>query len=401
MMKKRFRKSKLRHVALLYPVAVPWMAQFTRGVADYAERHGGWTLLTSPPTLSGADELALNVFSLRDWQGDGAIAALGSRAEARAAAELAIPVVNFGGALPSSTVPRVMSDHYAVGRLAAEHLLERGFPRLAYYGIQGVAYSALRANGFQYVADKAGVPCDVLQAARVRNPRASWRQRVQPLELWLRRLKPPVGLMAVHDYRARVVIDECRLLGLRVPEDVAVVGVDNDPSVCDFAQPTLTSIARHAWRNGYEAAAMLDTLMAGGTPVRDEVLIVPEGVVRRQSTDTIVIEQPDVAAAVHYMRDHLDEPLGIAQVVAQLAISRRRLEQRFRRTLHCTPHEYLCRLRIERAKEWLSRPERVKLHHVASECGFASAARLRLVFQRFTGQTPMAFRRAHRRSAPK
>ncbi len=401
MKRKRSPPSKTRHVALLYPVAVPWMAQFTRGVTDYAERHGRWTLLTSPPTLSGADELALNVYSLRDWQGDGAIAALGSRAEARAAAALPIPVVNFGGALPKSTVPRAMTDHYAVGRLAAEHFLERGFPRLAYYGIQGVAYSALRAQGFRHAAEKAGVACDVLQAARVRHPRASWRERVHPLEQWLRRLVPPVGLMAVHDYRARVVIDECRLLGLRVPDDVAVLGVDNDPGVCEFAQPTLTSIARHAWRNGYEAAAVLDALMAGRAPPHAEVLIAPEGVVRRQSTDTVVIEQPDVAAAVRYMREHLHEPLGITQVVEQLAISRRRLEQRFRRTLRCTPHDYLCRLRVERAKELLSRPERIKLHHVASECGLAGAARLRMVFQRFTGQTPMAFRREKRRDVPR
>ena len=399
MKKKRSRQSKKRQVALLYPVAVPWMAQFTSGVAEYAEQHGGWAILTSPPTLSGAGELALNLYSLADWQGDGAIAALSRPAEARLAAALPIPVVNFGGALRKSAVPRVMTDHRAVGRLAAEHLLERGFRRLAYYGTAGVSYSVRRAEGFQQVARKAGVPCDVLQAPRVRNPRATWRQRVGPLEQWLRRLQPPVGLMAVHDYRARVVIDECRLLGLDVPKDVAVIGVDNDPSICEFSHPTLSSIARNARRNGYEAAAMLDALMCGRTPEAAEVLIEPEGVVARQSTDWILIEQPHVAAAIHYMREHLDEPIGIEQVAEHADVSRRRLEQRFRRTLGCSPHDYLCRLRIERAKELLRRPQAVKLQQVANACGFANVARLCVVFRRSTGQSPMTFRRTARQNS--
>lgn len=398
-MKKGFRQSNKRQVALLYPAAVPWMAQFTAGVTDYATRHGGWALFTSPPTLSGADELALNVYTLSDWHGHGAITALSRPAEARAAAALPIPVVNFGGALRRSSVPRVMTDHRAVGRLAAEHLLERGFRRLAYYGTRGVGYSALRAEGFQRIARKAGVPCAVLQAPPVRDPRATWRQRVGPLEQWLRGLEFPVGLMAMHDYRARVVMDECRLLGLDVPKEVAVIGVDNDPSICEFSQPTLTSIARNARRNGYEAAALLDALMCGRAPEAAEVLIAPEGVVARQSTDWILIDQPHVAAAVHYMREHLDEPFGIERVAEHVAVSRRRLEQRFRRTLGCSPHAYLCRLRVERAKELLRRPQAVKLQQVANASGFSSVARLCVVFGRLTGQTPMAFRRTARQNA--
>ncbi len=382
-----------RRVALAYPVAVPWMALFMRGVADYADRHGGWTILTSPPTLAGAEEFAMSIRTLRGWQGDGVIAALSTAEEARAARRLGIPVVNLSGALEKPGLPRVMIDHYTIGRLAAEHLLQRGFRRLAYCGTEGLAYSRLRAEGFAHVAREAGASCSVLQTPGRLQPGATWQKHTAPLERWLRRLKPPVGVLAIHDYRARVLVELCHALGLHVSRDVAVVGVDNDPTVCEFCRPTLSSVSRNAWRNGYEAAAMLDVLMAGRTPPRTEVLIPPDGVVARQSTATIAVDDPHVAAAVQFMCDHLTEPLGIGQVAGHATISRRQLELRFHRQLGCTPLEYLWRLRVDRAKDLLTRPDPMKLDQVARACGFTSSERLRLVFQRVAGQTPLEYRR--------
>jgi len=389
--------SPLRRVALAYPVAVPWMALFMRGVGDYAKRHGGWTLLTSPPTLTGAEEAAMNIFSLRGWKGDGVIAAIGSEEEARAARRLKVPVVNLSGALQSPGLPRVMIDHYAVGRVAAEHLVERGFRHLAYYGIDGPLYSQHRAAGFRYVAEHAGIDYHELQSSRILEPRATWRQRVGPLERWLKRLPKPVGLLAVQDYRARVVVDVCASLGLRVPHDVAVIGVDDDPTVCEFCEPTLSSVSRNAWRNGYEAATMLDLLMSKRAPARPEVLVSPDGVIPRQSTDTVVVDEPHVAAAVHYMRDHLAEAINVTDVVRQADISRRQLEQRFRRMLNCTPHEYLSKLRVQRAKQLIEDQPRMKIRALATRCGFSSTERLRLVFRRWTGQTPQQYRAERRR----
>ncbi len=382
-----------RRVALAYPVAVPWMALFMRGVADYGDRHGDWTILTSPPTLAGAEQFAISIRTLRGWQGDGIIAAIGSPEEARMARRLRTPVVNFGGTLEKCGLPRVMVDHYAIGRLAAEHLLERGFRRLAYCGTEGPLYSRLRAEGFARAACSAGVSCHGLQVPSGFQTHATWQKYMAPLERWLRGLKPPVGLLVVDDYRARVIVELCHSMGLHVSRDVAVVGVDNDPTVCEFCRPSLTSVSRSAWKNGYEAAAMLDTLMAGESPANSEILIAPDGVVARQSTATIVLDEPHVAAAVQFMCDHLGEPLGIEQVVDRATISRRQLELRFRRVLQCTPLEYLSRLRVEHAKDLLARPDHIKLETVAKACGFGSGERLRLVFQRVAGQTPAEYRK--------
>jgi LacI family transcriptional regulator len=328
------------------------------------------------------------------------IAAIGSLAEARTAKKLGVPVVNLAATRQYVDVPRVMVDHYAMGRMAAAHLLDRGLRRLAYCGSEGRWYSQLRCQGFVRRAQQAGVAFDVFQSPPHMHPRETWQQRVAPLADWLRTLKPPVGLLAVHDYRARIVVDECRRAGLRIPHDVAVVGLDNDPTVCEYCQPTLTSVSRNAWRVGYEAASLLDRLMSGRPPPPYDTLIQPDGVIARQSTDTVAVDDPYVAEAVHFVHEHLGEAFGVAQVVKAGRVSRRELENRFQRVLQCTPYDYICRARIERAKQLLGSRERTKLQAVASACGFSSVERMRLVFLRMNGKTPVEYRRTIAPLAP-
>jgi LacI family transcriptional regulator len=387
------KRTRTRHVALAYPVAVPWVALFARGVAEYARRQGGWNLTTSPPTLAGTGEWAQTVYSFRGWPGDGLVAAIGTATEARAARRLGIPVVSVSGALRDAGVPRVMVDHEAIGRLAAEHFLERGLRRLAFCGIQGPWHSQLRCRGFVERARQAGAEVDVFEMTAPANPRASWQQHVAPLVRWLQSLRPPVGLLAVQDYRARAVVDECLRLGLHVPRDVAVLGVDNDPTVCEFCRPALSSVSRNAWRVGYEAAALLDRLMQGQAPPPHDILIPPDGIVARQSTDMVAIEDPHVAAAVHFIRDHVAQPFNVGRVMQHVPVSRRQLELRFRRVFQCTPYDYLCRCRVERAKDLLAGPQRAKLTSVAAACGFSSVERMRLVFRRVAGTSPLEYRR--------
>ncbi len=381
-----------RQVALVYPLAVPWMTEFVRGVIDFGEKHGGWSLTTSPPSLMGAGEETLTLDGLQGWPGHGAIAAILNDADIDSARRLGIPVVNLAATLRHPEVPSVWPDHYGMGRMAAEHLLERGLRRLAYFGLEGFWFSELRGRGFAERAEEAGCTCDVLQVPRRLGPGANWYKRTELLVRWLKQLSPPVGLLAVQDYRARAVMEECERIGLRIPHDVAVIGMEDDPTLCDFCQPTLSSVSRNSWRLGFETAVMLNRLMEGQSSLGD-VVVPSEGVTGRQSTDTIAVEDLHLAAALHFIHDHLSEPFGIDQVVRATSISRRQLEIRFRRILGCTPHEYLNGKRVDRVKQLLSAPGKTKLHNVMTACGFSSVKRLRLVFKRLTGMTPLEYRR--------
>lgn len=391
------RRRSQKRVVLAFPVYVPWMALVFRGATDYARERGGWNFTSSPSTLIGTDELAIDAYTIKGMNVDGAITAVTDRAEVRIARGLPIPVVNIAGCLPGCGLHQVMSDNYAIGRLGAEHLLTCGLRRLAYHGVQGTWYSLERQRGFLERAREAEVPCEVFETPPPQNPRASWLQQTAALRRWLKTLRPPVGIMAMHDYRARVLIDVCAQLGLQVPHDVAVLGVDDNVTVCEFCQPTLSSVSRNGWRVGYEAAKVLDGLMAGRRTNAAALLVPPDGVVARQSTDIIAVDDPHVSAAVHFMHDHLGEAFGIDQVMQQVSVSRRWLEMQFHRLLECSPYEYLCRLRVERAKQLLTDPDFAKMQKIATACGFPTAQQMRLVFVRVTGMTPQEYRRTRRR----
>ena len=173
--------------------------------------------------------------------------------------------------------------------------------------------------------------------------------------------------------------------------DVAVIGMEDDPTLCEFCQPTLSSVSRDPWAMGTVSAEMVDRLM-NGLDVPSDVAVPPDGVVARQSTDTIAVEDPHLAEALHFIHDHIQECFGIDEVIKATAISRRQLETRFRDTLGCSPHEYLCRKRVERVKHLLSVPERIKFHKLSRDCGFPNVERMRVVFKRVTGMTPIEFR---------
>ncbi|MBN2291945.1 MAG: helix-turn-helix domain-containing protein, partial [Pirellulales bacterium] len=172
--------------------------------------------------------------------------------------------------------------------------------------------------------------------------------------------------------------------------------MENDPTLCEFCQPTLSSISRNSWEIGLVAAEMLDRMM-DGKPVPMDTAVEPEGVVARQSTDTIAVEDVHLAAALHFIHDHISEPFGIDSIVKATSISRRQLENRFRRLLGCTPHDYLCRKRVERAKQLLIAPEKIKLHKLAMTCGFSNMEHMRIVFKRVTGMTPQGYRQSEGR----
>ena len=287
-----------------------------------------------------------------------------------------------------------MVDHYAIGRLAADHLLQCGFRRLGYYGICGPWYSKERGKGFRDRAAEAGVPCSVLDQSPATNSRLSWQKRLAPVDKWLQTLKTPVGIFSVHDFRARILLEECIRLGLNVPHDVALIGADNDPTICEICQPTLSSVLRNAWQIGYEAAAMLDKLMSGKTPRQTELVFPPEGIVpspldrhhrrgrppreRRQSTSctTILRTSRESRASLPGFRFPGGSWKNGFRAFRLLALP----------LPFPTPHS-------RRPNNCSKSGEHLKLRSLAKICGFTNSDHLRLVFFRSTGMRPIEYRR--------
>ena len=381
------RKKK---IAILFAMAHQAYVQMLKGIEDYAVQQPMWTLNVNPEPF-----INLAAPSLKGWNGHGVIMRLTNKTDVTTAKSLGLPVVNIGGTLQDTGLPGVNADQHAMGRAAAEHLLECGFHRFAYYGLKNTWYSEQRRDAFVERISQAGKKCSVLDVTNSVSRSQPWHIWVARLERWLKTLKPPVGMLAVHDPRASLVINSCLNVGLRVPDDIGIVGIENDEIVCEFAQVRISSVPTNNRKIGFEAAAMLDRIMIGEPPPTETLLIPPKEVVRRDSTDIIAVEDPHVAKAARYINEHLRDDFSIDELKKITGISRRGFERRFKECLGCTPHHYISRARVQRAKELLVDPEQLPMKQIAPACGFSNTQHFRLVFQRLTGISPADYRQAN------
>jgi LacI family transcriptional regulator len=371
------------------------LADFVEGVVDYSKAGANWTFTTSPAWSGGFPEtFAMSMKSLRGWHGDGAIAVITREQDAEVARDLGFPVVNLAGTMKDRCgVARVMVDHEEIGRVAARHFLAKGFRRFAYYGAGDTYYGELRQTGFSNVLREAGYDLDhVFHAPARTDPDMPWIETLDQLGEWLSGLPKPIAVLAVNDYRACLVVEQCERMAIRIPQQVALLGVDDDNVICEHCHPPLSSVSRNGRQVGYQAAALLDRLIRKETPPEDEILVAPGTVVQRDSTDVMATEHPHVAAAVQLIHDNLGRSFGVNNLLRELGVSRRFLERHFRQELGCSPHEYLTQQRIEKAKRLIEHRSDLSIQEIATACGQSDPRNFRRSFQRLTGLLPSEFR---------
>lgn len=374
--------SRRRRVLL----ALGWhSSDLHRGVAAYA-RKAGWALNI---------DMARGTPIPRNWRGDGVICVLGMDPTVdEAVLAWKLPTVSIG---PFSTeeIPQVMPDNEAIGKLAGEHFLMRGFRHFAFYVRSGGLGERLRMEGFRRCLTAAGRDLTLLQRP------ASERGGGFPEEAgeagWLEKalatLRRPAAVFAEYDDRAMEILDACENAGLSVPEEVAVLGVDNDELRCGFATTPLSSVDDDQAKQGYEAARLLDGLMRGEPRVERKVLVPPKGVVTRKSTDILAIGHPNVAKALRLIWEHYTEPLTAEAVASEIPMSSRRLHDAFLRHVGRTMAEEITRRRLEHAQRLLEDPKRRKMEEIAERSGFTSADHMGKIFSRALGLSPSNYRR--------
>lgn len=327
---------------------------------------------------------------LRTWRGDGIVARIETPLIAEAVTATGLPVVDVSAARHVPGVPWVETDDAAITRLAAEHLLERGFRQFAYCGEPGFNWSRWREASFVRHLAERRFNCSVFQPHTGRR-RSSEREA---LAAWIAALPKPVGVMACYDIKAQQLLDACRDADVAVPDEVAVIGVDNDELLCELSFPPLSSVIPDSNRAGYEAARLLDRLMAGERVPAEPVLVPPLGVATRQSTDVLAIEDRDIARAVRFIREHACDGINVDDVLRHVPLSRRAFEKRFLDRLGRTPHQEILRLKIFRAERLLAETD-LTLAAIAERAGFRHAEYLSVAFKRVTGRTPGAYRSDH------
>lgn len=378
-------------IGLVFGYGLSYYRDIVRGVRAFAGARPDWSftpIATEPDALADLGPLDL----------DGLIAHVFTRELGEALLRLGRPVVNVSGVLPDLRIPRVMADHEQVGRLAAGHFLDRGLRHFGFFGYTEHAFSKGREAGFRRAVERAEFKVFSYLSDDPLHPEPTglWRWD-DGLQRWLLGLPQPVGLLASHDIQGVQLSEACRRAGLRVPDEVALLGVDDDDLFCEMSRPSLSSVALPGERIGYEAAQMLEGLLSGWDRRKTSpTLLLPSpGVVTRQSSDVLAIEDEDVAAALRFIRTHAFGPIGVADVLGAVTVSRRSLERRFRAALGRGLGEEICRVRIEKARSLLSGTE-MPISQVARNSGFSETKHLSIVFRRETGLTPTEFRRRFR-----
>ncbi len=384
------RGEEMKHVALLIETTGSYGRGLLRGVAQYNRQHGRWSTFVRPHALTDPPPTWLN-----NWHGQGMLVRIETQEMASLVKKTGAAVVNLRNTIADLPFPYVAIDHRDVGRLAAIHLKDRGLRHFAFCGRPPGANSGfdLRLEGFR-TAVTENIPGQIVHVFPARQPtrKGGWEEEHNQIAEWLGSLPRPVGILACNDERGLQVLDACRRAGVIVPDEIAVIGVDNDEPLCDLSIPPLTSIDVNAENIGFEAAALLDRMMSGKQKApKAPILLAPRGVVTRRSTDIVATEDQDVARALRYIRENACRGLQVGDVLSFLGMSRASLQQRMKHVMDRTIHEEIQRVRMDRAKELLVLSD-MTIKQIARESGFASVQYMTRAFRSITGETPAKYR---------
>jgi LacI family transcriptional regulator len=374
--------AETRRVAVAIDLSSAWRHHHGvfAGIERYAREHAHWKRVYQPyigTLLNGRGKKAYH-----------GIIARATAELAEQAAKAGVPVVNVWSGSPARTVPSVLADYEACGRMAAEHLLQRGFRRFAFHGHVRHLGTSLALAGFKGALRAAKCRCTTLLASPRRNESARyWEQYVVRLERWIGGWKPPLGVFAIQDIICRYLANACQNAGLRIPEDVALIGLGNEPVICNSPEPSLSSFDVGFDRIGYEAAALLDRLMDGKAAPETPIVIEPKELVVRRSTDIYVVADPLVAAALLFIAAHSHENIRVGAVAKHVHATVRSLRRHFHAALGRTRMEEIARLRLERAKRLLVESDE-PIKQLASNCGYRDVKHFHKVFRADEGTTP-------------
>jgi LacI family transcriptional regulator len=377
-----------KRVAVLVDTSTTWGREVIAGVHRYSRGKIGWQLFVEPRGVEQRRWLPAG------WKGDGVIARVGFTDLAKRLRSLNLPVVNVSGiSLSKVDFPRVVSDQVAAAGMAAAHLMDRGFKHFAYFSLLGLEYVAEHQQSFVDALRLEGHDCEVYAVQPQLGAEPDWNLDMRRLGKWLSGLPKPLAVFTWNSSSARELIYACMHAGLAVPEEVAVLSGSDDDLFCEVTPVPISAVQLGCEQIGYRAAEQLDEMMGnpGSVPVGN-ILIPPQGVVDRRSTDTLAVEDPAMVKALRFIRENPARVMQVDDVARQAGLCRRALELRFQNLLGRSPAAEIRRVRIDRAIELLQRTT-LSVAAVAERSGFSSPEYMASVFRAHLSTTPLHYRK--------
>ncbi|MFK7911442.1 MAG: XylR family transcriptional regulator [Akkermansiaceae bacterium] len=381
----------IKRIAILVESSRAYGRGLIRGISEFASTQQDWQLLYRESRMG-------QHFGdwLENWQGDGIITRINSMEEAEMIANKGIPAVDLYGAFSHPAISSLDADHEAISHVAADFYAHTGISNYAYCGYPGVHFSDVRGTAFEEAVKQQHQKLHIYSSSQPAEPsitsHEAWRSgREEEIAKWLHSLPKPVAVFACNDVRALDVSSACRLAGIRVPEDVSIMGVDDDALICSMSIPPLTSVKPDLIRQGQRGAQILYELMSERRtePVTESVL--PIAVIERPSTDQIVSKYSYVVSALRYLRSHIHKAIGVEDVAEHAGVSRSLIDRAFIEELGYTVSQEIRRLRLLRIEHLLKYTD-MKLAGIAQQTGFSSSTSLSNFFKSVHGVSPGKFR---------
>ena len=388
-------RANVRQVALLIESSRVYGRGLLQGIATFAREQGNWSLRHQ--------EMSINADPphwLSKWRGDGILVRAETPKMVHAIQDLGVPAIDLRCLRSTGKIPGFDTDSASVVRLAVDHLRERGFMRFGFCGFGGANYSVCRLIEMRKYVQSLGY--DVVAYESPEPSRATTFEAEQSgmldemgLARWLSNLKKPIGILACNDIRAQQLLNACDDIQVHIPDQVAVVGVDNDDVICPLCSPPLTSVEPSVSKIGYEAAAMLERMMSGEAVPAKTTWVPARRIVVRSSTDAIPVDDAEFVRAYRFIRENACCGVSVQNVAAAVPMSRRALERRTRTYLGRSPAEVIAGVRLARIKELLESTSH-PLKQIARLTGFQHDEHMAKFFKKLVGMPPGQYRKQFR-----
>jgi LacI family transcriptional regulator len=372
-------------VALLIETSNGYARSILHGVEDFIRSHHPWHIFLAERRRGDAPPKWLD-----DWDGDGIIARIENKSMAQVLARLRVPVIDLSSHRYLPGLPGVITDGRAIAEMAATHFLNRGFEHFAYCGVPRFPWSRQRGDYFVKILEEKHLNCHRYQSSK--KGEADSEVETDDIARWLKSLPKPVAVFACYDARGRQILDACHRAELSVPEQVAVLGVDDDELLCELSPQPLSSIDPNPRRCGWLAAEMLEMMMAGQSPTPLIRVVSPVGISTRQSTDVFAMEDANLVKALRLIREHACRGITVDEVSRMAGLARRTMESRFKKMLGRSPHEEIMRIQVQRAQRLLLHSN-LPVSVIAERAGFETPEYFSVAFKRVTGMPPVTYRK--------
>lgn len=383
----------MHKIILLFDISEQYGQSLLKGIARYSKEQGPWVFCRMP--LFYRETLGMEgiVNFAREWEATGMIAQLYNDLDIRKVLDAGIHVIAEDFKERFSIIPNITGGYKEAGELGAAYFLEKGFKNFAFYGFKNIVWSRERSEGFEGHLKSQGYEVHHFDHESAPS-RELWYYKPSALSQWLQSLPKPVAIMACDDERGQHITEACKQAKIQIPEEIAVLGVDNDELTCNLSDPPLSSIGLDIEKGGYEAARLLDLMIRHKIEQPYDILVKPTHIITRQSTDIASAKDAYIAKALKFIHQNIDNRINVSDVLKQVPLSRRALEKRFQETTGIGVYKYIYNLQIQKFAQRLLETDKT-IFEIAMECGFPNSKNISRQFKQVKGCTPIEYRTTH------